>query len=291
VACSRGGYAGFYRSRRFFAIAHTGEKILHMRDGSVRLWQMEQEAGRTIIEKAVYSRDPSKDGSNLLGMRSVAFSPDGNLLAAAGHGPSIYVWKTDGASAPLHVLNGQAEIINTVAFGRDSSTLITAGDDGVVRFWDLDHKIEVRTIKTPKPVIRAAVSSDLRYLAVSSGAGFDELTETFVYDFSTGKVVRRFAIKHNQGDVIWSHAFSPDNRFLAIGTLQDNMIHLFSLEQEQEMWAIPFNNGDGIKDLVFSHNGKFLLAGVSLDAPYLIDAQSGAILKRYGGSTCDFKKY
>jgi hypothetical protein len=41
--------------------------------------------------------------------------------------------------------------------------------------------------------------------------------------------------------------------------------------------------------LAYSHDGKFILAGVSRDAPYLLDAKTGVIVKRYGGGTCDYQ--
>ena len=82
-----------------------------MRDGSVRLWEVARDpTGRGIIkEKAVYSGPPSNKG-----MRSVTFSPDGTLLAAAGHDPAIYVWRADGAGAPLHILKGHTAQIKVI---------------------------------------------------------------------------------------------------------------------------------------------------------------------------------
>ena len=256
-----------------------------MRDGSVRLWGRlpYHVDSKDIEEKAVYSGPPSNKG-----MRSVAFSPDGTLLAAAGHDPAIYVWRTDGAGAPLHILRGHTAQINTVAFGRDNSTLISAGLDETVRFWDVDHETEVRAIKTPGPVFNAAVSPNSRYVAASS------YYLTVVYDFDTGKEVRRYTIKEpprGPASFIWSLTFSPNSQLLATGMWDDVRVRLFDLEQGQEIWTTPFPDiGQAVFSLAFSHNRKFLLAGVSEDAPYLLDAETGVILKRYGEGVCGFKK-
>lgn len=262
-----------------------------MRDGSVRLWNFKGKGTRWDKEKAVYTRSSSTEGSSSLGMRSVAFSPDGTLLAAAGHGPSIYVWSTDSENAQPRILDGKTSLINTVSFVRDNSTLISAGRDGTIRFWDLNHETEVRTIKTPGGVVyNAAVSPNGRYVAAASGGPGVTGTraQTVVYNLNTGEEIRRFTIKEPR--ILWSLAFSPDSQFLAAGTFWDSQIHFFGLEQGQEIWATPFPRESDIKGLAFSHTGKFLLAGVDLDAPYLLDARTGVVLKRYGGTTCDFKK-
>lgn len=261
-----------------------------MRDGSVRLWQVARVGKHKIEEIAVYARNVSSDLGHVPGMRSVAFSPDGSLLAAAGHGSTIYVWRTGGASVPVHILNGQAGQINTVAFGRDNSTLISAGNDGLIHFWDLERETEVRTIKTPDPVYNAAVSPNRRYIVASSGWTAADTNNTVVYDFDTGEEVRRFRRINKPFDLFYSQTFSPDNRFVAIGTWGGDGIHLFGLEQEQEIWVTQVPNEGIIMSLAFSHSGKFLLAGVTEDAPYLLDAKTGVILKRYGGAACDFEK-
>ena len=275
-----------------------------MYEGSVRLWQLQASTGWTLQKEMVYTRSVSKERSrrgspeaerwgDSPGFRSVAFSPDGTLLAAAGHGPFIYVWKTNGEDAPIHILNGQAETIHTVTFGRDNSTVLSAGDDGVVRFWDLDHEKEIRTIQTVGPVINLAISPDKHYLAASS---YGENQRTVIYDFDTGKEIRQFTIaspSRKMPSVIWSQAFSPNSRLLAVGAPHndnDILIRLFDVEKGQEIWTAIFSNKERVEGLAYSHNGKFLVGGISGDAPYLLDAETGAILRRYGWAICDSKK-
>ena len=164
------------------------EFAVAMRDGSGCLWAVD---GVRINEKAIYFGTPSNKGDHLPGMRSVAFSPDGTLLAAAGHGRAIYVWSTDGALAPLHILKGHGDTISAVVFGRNNAAQISAGLDETIRIWDIDNEREVRAIKTPVPVFNAAVSPNGRYVAASSGYGDNN---TAVHDFDTGEEVRRFTI-------------------------------------------------------------------------------------------------
>nr|WP_281720304.1 hypothetical protein [Nitrosomonas nitrosa] len=250
-----------------------------MRDGTVRLWSIDQRSG-DVHEKGIYAVTSSiKNGHS--GLRTVAFSQDGSLLAAAGHGPEVYVWKTEKEGPPIHVLNGQAGTINMVAFGRDSSVLLSAGDDGMIRFYDLKQEMEVRTIKTQGPILNALVSPDLRYIAVTSLPN----EEATLFDFETGGEVRR--LPNAPGTFVWALAFSPDNRILATGLRgEKSQIRLFRLDQGRELWDTVIPSGDWTFSLAFSHSGKYLLAGVYADGPYLLDSETGAILGRYGAGTC-----
>ena len=255
-----------------------------MRDGTVRLWNNQPGlmGEPYIIEKAVYvTNRPFTDRQP--GLRAVAFSPDGSLIAAAGHGPEIYVWSVERGTLPLHVLNGQAETINFVAFGLDNSTLLSAGLDGAIRYWDLPRAGEIRTIETASQIVNAAVSRDRRYLATASSPGEREsayTTVTTVYDLQSGEAVRQFSGSP------WSVAFSPDTRLLAIGMADESRIRLFDLEKGEEKWSQVFCRGQEVKSLAFSEDGKRILAGVSADAPYLVDVETGAVLKRFGWSNC-----
>lgn len=257
-----------------------------MRDGTVRLWSLHQDL-RGAIEEGTYTTMTSpSDTKGTYGLRTVAFSPDGSWLAAAGHGPTIYVWRTEEAGPPLHILNGQAETINTVGFGRDHSTLWSAGSDGMIHFYDLRQGTKVRTIKTQGLILNAAVSSDRRYIAATS----IPKQEATLYDFETGEEVRRLSIPPQ--DFVWALAFSPDNRVLATGIRGDQgRVRLFHLDQGTQIGTAVVPRGDDwVFSLAFSRSGKFLLAGVYNDALYLLDGETGAILKRYGGGTCAVKK-
>ena len=255
-----------------------------MRDGTVRLWNIQPDRTNwpyIITGETVYvTNRPFADRQP--GLRAVAFSPDGSLIAAAGHGPEIYVWSIERGTVPLQVLNGQAETINFVAFGLDNSTLLSAADDGAIRYWDLKQGIEIRTIKAPDMLVNAAVSRDRRYLATASLSMKGEGAHTRVFDLQSGEEVRRLS------GGPWSVAFAPNNRVLATGDAREGHIRLFDIEQGREVWRVVPQDRP-IRSLAFSHDGKYLLAGVELDAPYLLDAATGAILKRYGWGSCSIR--
>ena len=68
---------------------------------------------------------------------SVAFSPDGSLLATAANDRTVALWSLS-TGQQLVRLDGQADYLETVAFTPDGRTLVlAAGDDDDLRLWDV----------------------------------------------------------------------------------------------------------------------------------------------------------
>lgn len=68
---------------------------------------------------------------NQTGVRGVAFSPDGQTVAAGDAGVTISRWNRDGSQH--RVLSGHHVPVQTVAFSPDGHTLISGDSDGVIK--------------------------------------------------------------------------------------------------------------------------------------------------------------
>jgi WD40 repeat protein len=68
------------------------------------------------------------------GVWSVAYSPDGSLLAAGGDDGTVRVWAAADGAPRLVVVAGAP--VAAVAFSRDGALLASGGGDGALRLWD-----------------------------------------------------------------------------------------------------------------------------------------------------------
>jgi WD40 repeat protein len=108
--------------------------------------------------------------------------------------------------------------VNRIVFSPTEQGLISAGQDGVVRFWDPASGREVRRLRDRLGTINTiAVSADGKTLALG-GNGLIRL-----WDARTGKESRRFAAGE---EMLWLLAFGPDAQTV-IAASGDGMVRVY----------------------------------------------------------------
>ena len=143
-------------------------------------------------------------------VESLAFSPDGSLLAVTGW-RTIGVWditREEWASPPLP---GHSALISALAFHPHELLLASAGDDGVVRLWDIasgETIVEVPLGSTTL-VTDLTFSADGALLAASQETG-----AITVWDLSRGTSVALGQLDLTDA-FIMSLTFAPDGASLA----------------------------------------------------------------------------
>lgn len=75
-------------------------------------------------------------GRHASAVTSLAFSPDGRLLASADADGTGVLWLVATLTPAMHELSGHQGAVTSLAFSSDGSTLATADAAGTVRFWD-----------------------------------------------------------------------------------------------------------------------------------------------------------
>ncbi|MEC9367988.1 MAG: hypothetical protein VX871_04780 [Pseudomonadota bacterium] len=133
------------------------------------------------------------------------------------------------AAEPLLQLDtgGHMSLIRSLLFTR-SGQLISAGDDKVIRVWDMESGLTLRTLRghslegASGKIYALALSPDGRYLAVGGrmrdGAGDHPVR---IYDFASGHIV---ALLRGHSDAVLHLDFSPDGTKLASASADDTAI-------------------------------------------------------------------
>ncbi len=80
-------------------------------------------------------------------IKTLAFSPDGKLLATAGDDGLIMIWDIDNRQL-AQTLSAHRWTISALAFLRDGHTLISASWDGNIKFWQVDTGQEIDCLPT-----------------------------------------------------------------------------------------------------------------------------------------------
>ena len=198
---------------------------------------------------------------------SVAFSPDGTLLASGNGDGSLQVWQPGFPGEP-RMLFGHSKVVKGVAFSVDGRLLASASADGTAKIWDVASGQELHTLADGGAGLEAvAFSRDGRWLATAA-----QDAQARLWDVASGELVRTFA---EHSDPVESVAFSPDSTLLVTGS-GDMVAKIWNIQSGQVVRTLAGHVG-GVYGVAFSPDGN-LLATASRDGTAKVwDVSSGLV--------------
>ena len=160
---------------------------------------------------------------------------------------------------------GPAGVMQSVAFARGGALMAAAGENSVIRLWDLAHSAHPaplgrRLSGDGKTVFSVAFSPDGRTLAT---AGADKTVQ--LWDVRTpGHVVPWGPALTGPANTVYSVAFSPDGDLLAAGSA-DGTVRLWDVADPRhpalEGKPLTWPHAGPVQSVAFSPDGRLLAAG------------------------------
>ncbi|CAI7591897.1 unnamed protein product [Penicillium glandicola] len=204
---------------------------------------------------------------------SVAFSPDGQLVASGSGDKTVKLWSTM-TGAICRTLKGHSDSVSSVAFSPDGKLVVSRSKDNTLNIWNATtgahtalkgHSDDINSMKFSPYSTWVASASDDKTVRI--------------WDTTSGAIHKTLV----SASYVLSVTFSPDGKFMAFGSL-DSTLKIWDITTG-DMHQILKLPGDWlpVRSVTFSPSGKMVACTFSETSIMLWDASTGNLLQTLEG--------
>ena len=212
-------------------------------------------------------------------IQTLAFNPEGTLLASGNSRGEINLWELETKQAKTigkhdgDVLSvAFSPIPATLNQGSEGGILASSGEDGRIQLWDITTHKCIRVFQEHNSKISAVAWSPDSKTIASSNDG-----EIKLYSTETGELIT--TLEHDSE--IDTIAWSSNGKILASGS-NDSTIKLWDVNTSNCVKTLT-GHGNGINKITFSPDGETLASGSDDSTIKLWDVATGKYFQTWRG--------
>jgi WD40 repeat protein len=184
---------------------------------------------------------------------TVVFNPHKNKLAIGGV-KSLKIWDLNSGKFETFPIPNDSNI-RSLVYDSTGQTLISAGENTLITFWDQKPGEKIRTIPTlTKKINSLALSPNGEWLV---SGGDDKVLR--IYDYNTRTEINTSDKDHGHKDIIRAIVISPDNQLLISGS-NDKTIKIWDLNSGKFRYPLT-GHTQSVTSLAITSDSQFLASG------------------------------